>query len=78
MRNMLNSDPGGLYNAHECMQDVSMISVATFWYAISPTYVAEIYVNHCAIGKLDDLLECAPPIVELHLINASLSGGGQL
>ena len=75
--NILNSNNGGLYEAHET-QDIASISLTTFRYTMSPTYVAEVYANHHSIHRRDELLECAPPIMELHLIDASMPGGGEL
>jgi hypothetical protein len=74
----LNSDVSRAYNVYECVQDPSVISLSTFRYTMSPTYVAEAYAHHRSVSELEEMLKCAPPVTELHLIDMSMSGNGEL
>ena len=77
VRNTLNlSNP--TYQAFECTHDAPTISLSTFRYMLSPTYVAEVYANYCSKDDLRTLLACAPPVMEIHLIDGSLPGSADL
>ncbi|KAF9514960.1 hypothetical protein BS47DRAFT_1342559, partial [Hydnum rufescens UP504] len=52
LRDALNSDISGTYEAHKCTQDASTISLPTFRYATSPTYVTEAYASRCSVRDL--------------------------
>ena len=78
VRDMLNSDCSGKYDAHDCTQDPSTISLSTFRYTVSPTYVAEAYANFRSVCDLEEMLGCAPPVTELHLIGVSVPGSREL
>ncbi|KAF9505548.1 hypothetical protein BS47DRAFT_1400295 [Hydnum rufescens UP504] len=59
-------------------QESPTISLSTFRYAILPTYIAEAYAHHHSVFELEEMLKCAPPVTELHLIDMSVPGSGEL
>jgi hypothetical protein len=76
--NILNSDVSQAYDIYEHMQGSPTISLSTFCYVMSPTYIAEAYAHHHSLFELEEMLRCAPPVTELHLIDVSVSGSGEL
>ncbi|KAF9516463.1 hypothetical protein BS47DRAFT_1390711 [Hydnum rufescens UP504] len=76
--NILNSDVSQVYDIYEYMQESPTISLSTFRYAILPTYIAEAYAHHHSVFELEEMLKCAPPVTELHLIDMSVPGSGEL
>jgi hypothetical protein len=76
--NILNSDVSQAYDIYKHMQESPTISLSTFHYVMSPTYVAEAYAHHRLVFELEEMLRCAPPVTELHLIDVSVSGSGEL
>jgi hypothetical protein len=72
--NILNSDVNQAYDIYKYVQDFPTISLSTFHYTILPTYIVKAYAHHCLVFELEEMLKCAPPVTELHLIDMSTLG----